>query len=498
MASQTTNGTFISFLGTIDGQFALTISTTGGIVFDNNIGSVTPLSSLNVTSSDATLFNNLNGASIATTGTQSYSAALQLMANAVFSSTNGNLAFGSTVDSDVAASSEASLTLTAGGTTSFDAAVGGASTSPDLTGVIVTKGATLVGGGAVSSSGTQSYTGPVLLAANTVFSSIDTGASGNITFGGTIDSTGGAFSLTASTSAATTLFGGLVGSQGPLQTLTISNEGTTVLNIVTSGSSQSITTLGTQSYTSTVILQSTAALDVTTAGSVSFSSTVDAATAGVQGLSITDMGQPSFNLGLGQNAALASLAVTTSQDFAVDVPITTVGALSLSAGVLGTSGTLPSSVTGSLAVLGTLTSTTGNITLAAAQYVVEPLGFTIPMGTLNLQPNMKAGTGSAVLFLSSLMKATAINVTGTGTSGNNLLTINSTIPPAQIIQLVQDPNFTTDPTGLPSIINSTPAVASANLTTVDLARHTIAGLTAEWPDHQLPERAKPGRIGRRQ
>ena len=159
------------------------------------------------------------------------------------------------------------------------------------------------------------------------------------------------------------------------------------------------------------------------------------------------------------------------------MPIATVGALSLSAGVLGTSGTLPSSVTGSLAVLGTLTSTTGNITLAAAQYVVEGrLHHSHGHAELAAEHESRHGRRRAVS--SSLMKATAINVTGTGTSGNNLLTINSTIPPAQIIRLVQDPNFTTDPTGLPSIINSTPAVASANLTTVDLARHTIAGLTA--------------------
>jgi Ca2+-binding RTX toxin-like protein len=250
-----------------------------------------------------------------------------------------------------------------------------------------------------------------------------------------------------------------------------------VLNIPTSGFAQSITTQSDQSYSGPVTLASNTALSVTSSGSVSFSSTVDAATAGVQGLSITDMGQPDFGAGLGQSAALASLAVNTSQEFVVQVPITTVGALSLSAGVLSASGTLPSSVTNSLAVLSTLTSSTGSITLAAAQYVVEAAGFSIPNGTLNLQANQKAGTGSAVLFLSSLMKATAINVTGNGTSGNNLLTINSTIPVSQILPLLQDPNFSTDPTGLASIINSTPIVPSATVTTVDLARHTITGLT---------------------
>jgi len=113
----------------------------------------------------------------------------------------GDVAFDGTVDGNHA------LTVNSAGTTTFGGAVGGtvhlASVTTDTAGTIA------IDGGSIATTGAQTYNDPVSLGADTTLTST---ASGNVTFGGTVN---GAHALTVSTGGTTTFDGAVGGSLEP-------------------------------------------------------------------------------------------------------------------------------------------------------------------------------------------------------------------------------------------------------------------------------------------
>ena len=110
-----TGGTATTTFGsTVDGDYALTVSNSGGsVVFERRGRQRDALASLNVTGT-ATMDNN-----VTTVGTQTYNNAVILGGDDTLTTTNSNVTFASTVDGDYA------LTIAAGsGLTSFGGAVG--------------------------------------------------------------------------------------------------------------------------------------------------------------------------------------------------------------------------------------------------------------------------------------------------------------------------------------------------------------------------------------
>src|SRR4029077_20259187 len=136
-------------------------------------------------------------------------------------------------------------------TTIFDGVVGGTTALASLT--TDAPGTTALNGGAVTTTGAQSYNDPVTLGAATVLASTGSGA---ITLASTVD---GAFALTVDTAGAT-IFGGAGGGTTARASLTTDAPGTTALN------GGAVTTTGAQSYNDPVTLGAATVLASTGSG----------------------------------------------------------------------------------------------------------------------------------------------------------------------------------------------------------------------------------------
>ena len=147
------------------------------------------------------------------------------------------------------------LTITAGtGTVSFDGLVG--DTAP-LTSLSVTAATIDLNGGAVTTTGGQTYTGAVVLGAD---GDLKSNSSGSIQFSSTVDSdaTSGPWSLTVNTGG-TIGFGGAVGTANSkhLTNLLAEGGGTTQIN-------GDVTTTGGQTYSDGVLLEKAVVLTTDT------------------------------------------------------------------------------------------------------------------------------------------------------------------------------------------------------------------------------------------
>lgn len=204
-----TTNSAVTFASTVDGGKNLTIDSSGGAIgFNGNVGATTALSNILLlgfgtttfagTVNAASLFtslgaNSLNG-NITTTGLQQFDGSVSLNADITLATTNSSVAFAATVDSATgknltinpagggivfngnvgATNALGSIVLTGIGITTFNGTV----TAKSLT---TTTGPNLIFGGAISTSGSQTYNGIIILGANTTLSS-----NGTITLNGSL------------------------------------------------------------------------------------------------------------------------------------------------------------------------------------------------------------------------------------------------------------------------------------------------------------------------
>ncbi len=238
---------------TVNGAFSLALNGGGTAFFGGAVGGTTPLTSIATAVAGSTV---LNSGSVTTTGSQTYNDSVTLGANTALASTGGgNITFGSTV------SGAFSLALNAGGTTFFAGAVGG--TTPLTSIATDAAGSTVLNGGSVTTTGSQTYNDVVTLAATTMLAST---GSGNITFGSTVN---GTYSLTVFT-AGTTRFDGAVGAIDALISIATDAAGSTVLN------GAGVTTSGAQAYNDAVRLGADTVL-TSAFDNIAFGSSVDGA-----------------------------------------------------------------------------------------------------------------------------------------------------------------------------------------------------------------------------
>ena len=196
------------FLDSLNGAHALQVTTTGATTLNQNahaVGSTTPLSSITVSGGTTTI----NGASVTTTGAQSYNNLIITFGPVSMTTTNSNITIGGTtalaynftvndgtvnttftgtLDSQSAAG-QGFLLLASTGATTFSAAVGA---SFALTSVSVSGGTTNINGGSVTTTGKQTYSGNVTLGAAATLTHTGTNS---FTVSGTTLSLG-AFNLT--------------------------------------------------------------------------------------------------------------------------------------------------------------------------------------------------------------------------------------------------------------------------------------------------------------
>lgn len=163
-ADVTLTGSTVRFTQAVDGGQALTVA--GDAQFDSAVGSNTALTSLSV--SGAT---TINGASIETTGAQTYSGLVSLGTDVNL--TGSLITFSASAESVTTAHS-----LTVTGDALFSAAFGGGAIGlQDLT----VTGAATIDGGSVTTIGRQTYGGTVALGASTTLTGAQVRFTGDVT-----------------------------------------------------------------------------------------------------------------------------------------------------------------------------------------------------------------------------------------------------------------------------------------------------------------------------
>ncbi|MEI8020432.1 MAG: hypothetical protein WCH39_19675, partial [Schlesneria sp.] len=388
-ARLTTTDSNVTFGSTIDGAYALSVAAgSGTVIYNGAVGGTVALSALNNIGSGTV---DLNG-NVTTTGAQKYLVSVVLGANDTLKTTNSNVTFGSTVDGPYA------LTIGAGsGTVKFNGPVGG---NQELKSLNDTGSGVTDLNGSVTTTGTQTYSGPVLLGANARLTTTDS----NVTFGSTID---GAYALSVAAGSGTVIYNGAVGGTVALSALNNIGSGTVDLN-------GNVTTTGAQKYLVSVVLGANDTLK-TTNSNVTFGSTVD----GPYALTVdAGTGTVKYNGPVGGGTRLASLSDTGGGASLLNGNVTTTGNQTYHGAVLLTSND-------------TLTSTNnGNVTFDST--VDGPYALTVAAGpgTVTYGGAVGSGVGQALTSLSDMgTGATQLNgnvtTTGNQTYHGSVLLTNS-------------------------------------------------------------------------
>ena len=411
-AATTLDASTASFGSTLNGAEALTVN--GNAMF----GGTTALNSVAVTGSAA-----INGGTVTTTGAQSYGNGSTLGANTTLT---GTLVTFGTLD-DATAGQES---LTIAGNALFGGTVGG---TKALKALSVTGGSTLDAN--VTTVGTQSYAGAVLLASDPVLTTTNAA----VAFGSTLD---GTQLLTVSTGAGNVTFTGAIGGTARLGALTVDSSGATVFDASVKAASVTtdaggtlaidgglVDTTGAQSYGEATTLGADTVLNATTA---SFGGTVDAATAGQQGLTVN--GNALFGGAVGGANSLKALAISGTSTIGGN--IATVGAQSFTGAItLGGDATLAttnapvtfaSTIDGAHAL--TIDSGSGGVTFDGA------IGATAALATLTIgSGGTLALDGGSIATTGAQSYGDAV-VLGTGmtlVTTNGAVTFDTTVDGAQ-------------------------------------------------------------------
>jgi hypothetical protein len=311
--STTITGTNVTFDQTVrsaqDGQQSLIVNasgttTFGGVVGDNG----QRLANLTTDAAGAT---EIHGSAVITTGDQTYLDPVTLDAASNTTTLTGvNVTFGQALRS--AADGQDALAVAASGTTTFGGAVGDngqrlASLTTDA------AGATEIRGGAVITTGDQTYLDPVTLDAASNMTTL-TGV--NVTFGQTLRSAVDGENALAVDASGTTAFVGAVGdNRQRLAALTTNAAGATEIH------GGAVTTTGDQSYSDPVVLAADALLTV--GGNLRFDSTVDDdATPGNANLTAVVTGTTTLVGNVGSNVALTRLSLITGGPLVIGVDVT--------------------------------------------------------------------------------------------------------------------------------------------------------------------------------
>jgi filamentous hemagglutinin family protein len=382
----TGNGT-ANFGGAINatatGGQGLTVATgTGTAIFSGAIGGTSALASLDQTGAGTV---RVNGVTVTTTGTQNYAGAVILQTGAVtFSTTNAALVFGGAIDGAQA------LTLSAGTAAATLAVVGGTTALTSLT--RVGTGTTRTGGN-ISTAGTQSYGGAMILGAATTLAT----SNAAIDVAGVVDSdaTASPRALTLSTGTGSVSLGGAVGATSALASFTNAGTGNFWLP-------SAITTTGTQSFAGAVMLAATATL-TTTNSNVGFGGGVN----GGFGLTVSaGTGVASFATAVGGTTALSSLDIGGAGGARIGGNVTTAGTQAIAGGLILTADAM-------------LTTTGANISLT-----------TVNSDATASQRNfaLSTGGGAGVVVVGAMGATTALaSFTGPASGGGVQLRLGGNV-----------------------------------------------------------------------
>ncbi|NCX38184.1 MAG: S-layer family protein, partial [Actinobacteria bacterium] len=392
------------------GSVTLGNESTDSITFTGGITATTP-SQVNIAGTVQTTNNTI---SIGDSNT-----ATVLTANTTISSGTAGLTLGGTVNGAFA------LTLNTTGTTTLSSTIGN---STALASITTNSGGTVaINGGAITTTGTQTYNDAVTLGAATTLTTTNS----NVTFNGTLNSYDTtARNLTLSLGSGTLVVGDstadTVGATNPLGAISITGALdlnaaiTSATSLSVSGASDlgaNVTTSGTQTYSGAVTLSTSNTLTTTSNGNISFGSTVNGDTTG-RTLSVTTngTGDTTFTGTVGGTNELGNITINTD--------VLSAAAIKL-AGTLSITNTGTSSITGIISDGATAASLTkagaGELTLSGANTYTGVT--TISVGTLKVNNATALGASSSGVSITS---GAVLDLNGITMTNTNALTINGT------------------------------------------------------------------------
>ncbi len=415
----------VTFSSTVDGAYALNIQSGGVTTLGGAVGAGTALTSLTTDASGSVL---ISGSGVSTTAAQTYNDAVNLGANTTLTSTGGG---------DIrlvdALNGAHALTVNTAGVSRFEGVVGGVAPLSSLT--TDAPGSVWVSGGAVTTTGAQTYNDAVVLGANATlmstgntlhFVSIADGASSfnlnlksatalvlhDIDIGGNLHGTIRAGGVSQHTGTSLNVGGTstFTADTGTHQVAALSNAdntftGTLTLNQINDGSwadvsvtTDSALTLGALQSGGTVNLQTQGALTTSTV-SASGDLTLNSHGGAVSLGAATVTGSMTVLSGNGSVAQTGQLVVTGSTSVTAGTgTITLLNALN--------------SFGGTLALQGTSTSvaTSGNLQLASVTNT-GPMVLRAPSGSIDLGTAFITG-GDLTLESQGNMNLGGANITG--------------------------------------------------------------------------------------
>lgn len=440
-ALTSTNGGQIRLAGTVDGARTLAVNTSGLTTFGGSVGGSAALASV---TTDAGGSTQLDGASIQTTGSQTYLDDARLGAAVTLTSTGGgNIAWAGTLDGG------GSLAVNTSGFTTFGGTVGGTTALASVT--TDAAGSTQINGGMVRTSGGQTYDGAVTLNADATLTST---LGGNITVAGPLD---GGQALLVNTSGTTT-FGGPVGGATALTSVTTDAGGGTQLD------GGLIQTTGGQTYHDAVRLGADLILNSTLGGELDLGNAVD----GAQALTVNTSGITRFGGPVGGATALASVTTdaagstqfqgglvhtTGDQLYRDPVALAASTALATGAGNAVFSGPVDGAYSLSVQSLGTVVFSTavGSATPLAGLAVTQANmawlpaiqtragGIQVAATAINLQGDLRTGgaaNAGSVTLTGAVSLASDVTLDTVGTGADGSITVTGTIDGLQSLTLI--------------------------------------------------------------
>src|SRR6056300_818469 len=193
----------ITLGGTVNGGYSLTINTTGNTTFTLAVGNTTALTTLTTNASGTTY---INGGAITTSSTQTYGDAVVLGADTTLTTTDSNITFSSTIDSD---STSRDLTLTLGSGSASITGIVGTTSLADITlnssatfnAAITATNLTIAGNKTATVKDDVTIASTIALSGSSTLQVINTSA---MTIAGTITDTGSSNSITVNDNDANT------------------------------------------------------------------------------------------------------------------------------------------------------------------------------------------------------------------------------------------------------------------------------------------------------
>ena len=401
-ANTTLSGTAIAFNGTLNSDATprtLLVNASAQTTLGGPVGGTSPLASLTTNAAGTML---ISGGSVTTTGGQTYNDPVTLGANTTLSGTA--IAFNGTLNSDA---TPRTLLVNASAQTTFAGLVGGVNALASL--ATDAAGLTLISGGGVTTTGSQTYSDPVTLGANTTLSGTA------IAFNGTLNSDATPRTLLVNASAQTT-FGGLVGGVNALASLSTDAAGTTLI------SGGGVTTTGGQTYNDPVTLGANATLNGT---AIAFNSTLNS-DATPRTLLVNASAQTTFAGLVGAVNALASLATDAAGSTLIGGGgVTTTDGQTYNDPVrLGQDTTLTSTAAGNIEFhdkLDSAAATNRNLTVNTAGNVDFGDGGTDYVGSQVALASVTTDAGGATRIQMSNTAQPSVRTTGAQSYGDQLV-----------------------------------------------------------------------------